>query len=82
MGKWEKLSKVERQVFRRGQCPDCGGGLLEGPSGGMSVNFWCSGLKPGPNGDNVRSGQSTGVSRFNDMGPFGVERITEETCQK
>ncbi len=48
-----------RNGFRA--CPDCGGCLfLEGPHGGLSVNFKCKNCG----------------SEFNDMGPFGVERIS------
>jgi hypothetical protein len=45
------------------QCPDCGTLLREGPHGGLSVNWYCNGASCG--------------SRFNDMGPFGVQRISE-----
>jgi hypothetical protein len=47
-------------------CPDCGAGLLEGPHGGLSVNVYCSNDK-------------TCGSRFNVMGPFGVDRITDKS---
>ncbi len=41
-------------------CPDCGGDKwFEGPSGGICVNITCT--KCG--------------SRFNDMGPFGLQRL-------
>jgi hypothetical protein len=30
-----------RLIFQTGRCPDCGGGLCEGPRGGMSVNYAC-----------------------------------------
>lgn len=41
-------------------CPDCGSEkFYEGPSGGMSINIKCAGCG----------------SWFNDMGPFGIERI-------
>lgn len=30
-----------RMVFQTGRCPDCGGGLAEGPRGGLSQNFCC-----------------------------------------
>lgn len=54
-------SRETRAVQDRRICPDCGSPLTEGPHGGMSVNWYCI---------NVRCG-----SRFNDTGPFGVERI-------
>ena len=52
------------------ECPDCGGSkFLEGPHGGLSVNFKCAGCG----------------SEFNNMGPFGIERIGEakaiRTCR-
>jgi hypothetical protein len=63
----EKLTREEEIVFRMGQCPDCGGTLKEGPSGGMSINMLCGGL---------------GESRFNFMGIFGVERTGWSRCPK
>lgn len=47
----------------RAHCPDCETELLEGPHGGLSVNFACPHKECG--------------SRFNFMGPFGVERISD-----
>lgn len=42
------------------ECPDCNGDKwFEGPSGGMCVNISCVGCG----------------SRFNDMGPFGLQRL-------
>lgn len=53
--KWRNRDRF----FAQG-CPDCGNkDFLEGPSGGLCVNFKCN--KCG--------------STFNDMGPFGIERI-------
>lgn len=49
-------------------CPDCGSDLLIGPQGGMSVNFKCDGEDCG--------------SKFNFMGPFGVERISNAAPNK
>ena len=46
-------------------CLDCGSGLLIGPSGGLSVNVCCSNAEC--------------RSAFNDMGPFGLERIQNST---
>lgn len=41
-------------------CPDCGNSFwIEGPSGGLSINMLC-GLC---------------FAEFNDMGPFGLDRI-------
>jgi hypothetical protein len=44
-------------------CPDCGRTLMPGPCGGLSQNFSCSAVECG--------------SRFNYMGPFGVQRISD-----
>lgn len=30
-----------RRLQKTRKCPDCGGGLLEGPSGGCSINVTC-----------------------------------------
>ncbi|HEY4759593.1 MAG TPA: hypothetical protein VIH42_03335 [Thermoguttaceae bacterium] len=39
----EDLTDYERNLISKtGKCPDCGGGLLEGPRGGMSTNYCCS----------------------------------------
>lgn len=47
-------------------CPDCGNDKFqEGPHGGMSINFRCSNC----------------LSEFNDMGPFGIERISGSKAQ-
>jgi hypothetical protein len=58
----EELDHEERRVFRSGLCPDCSAPLEEGPHGGLSVNMYCSRAACG--------------SRFNEMGPFGVMRIS------
>lgn len=31
----------EMEPLSRGRCPDCGGGLLVGPRGGLSMNVRC-----------------------------------------
>lgn len=46
-------------------CPDCGSELREGPHGGMNVNWLCVSPSCG--------------SKFNHMGPFGVERISDKS---
>lgn len=56
-------------LCEHGRCPDCEAGLVEGPHGGLSVNYYCA--------DNTTCG-----SRFNVMGPFGVERISEASPLK
>lgn len=61
---YEKLTESESHTFRDGECPDCGSTkILEGPSGGLSTNYAC--------------GDETCGSRFNEMGPFGVQRISD-----
>lgn len=57
----QRLCNSEEAVFRTGKCPDCEQPLCEGPSGGMSVNYCCL----------------ICASKFNDMGPFGVDRISD-----
>ena len=50
-----KLGKFD---FKK--CPDCGHDkFLEGPHGGLSVNFKCENCE----------------AKFNNMGPFGIERL-------
>ena len=56
-------SDEEREAVRKRVCPDCTLPLTEGPHGGLSVNWWCHNTACG--------------SGFNDMGPFGVERISD-----
>lgn len=61
-----ELTKDEIAALDRCECPDCGGGLLEGSCGGMSMNVMC---------------RDCG-SRFNFVpglaGSFGKERISEK----
>lgn len=57
----EHCTEEEANLVKRGKCCDCDGYLYEGLSRGLSVNVYC--LKCG--------------SRFNDMGPFGVDRTTD-----
>lgn len=61
----ESLTHEELERFRRpfSECPDCGASLVSGPSGGMSQNVKCADPSCG--------------SRFNDLGIFGVERISD-----
>lgn len=62
----DKLTSEETTKMLGGptpQCPDCGSTFLAGPSGGLSVNVACS--------NKICS------SRFNVMGPFGINRISE-----
>ena len=49
-------------IRKKRRCPDCGAknSMKEGPCGGLSVNIICS--KCG--------------ARFNDMGAFGIDRIS------
>jgi len=66
----EALTADEVARFHAGCCPDCGAeGLLEGPHGGLSINVYC--------GDDAGCG-----SRFNCMGPFGIERISAASPNK
>lgn len=64
----EMLTKHEMELFRYWHCPDCGADLLQGPRGGMSVNYECARSRCG--------------SRFNVIGPFGVERTTNASPKK
>ncbi len=62
----ERLSPEELFEFRAGRCPDCGCvEVRPGPRGGLSQNIYCAALVCG--------------SRFNEMGPFGVERISDKS---
>jgi ribosomal protein L37AE/L43A len=61
--KYEKCSDEEHRSIAVHTCPDCGQPLQEGPHGGLSVNWLCM---------NPRCG-----SKFNEMGPFGSERISD-----
>lgn len=39
----ESLTESEcKKIFKSFKCPDCGGVLKEGPTGGMSMNVCCS----------------------------------------
>lgn len=58
----EELTEPESALARSMECPDCHSSLRDGPCGGLSVNVHCVNPSCG--------------SRFNDMGPFGIERIT------
>ena len=49
---------------KQGQCIYCGAGLLEGPHGGMSVNYYC------------KNDEHCGA-RYNVMGPLGAQMIRE-----
>ncbi len=65
----ERLSPEEASVFRNIRCPDCEEQkLVEGPCGGLSINIYCTNPKCG--------------SKFNDMGPFGIERISDAQPDK
>ncbi len=62
--KGERLTQLELDYIQADQCPDCKGlGFISGPMGGLSQNFYCA----------VRMCSS----RFNSMGPFGIERISD-----
>ena len=61
--KYEECSPEEHKAVAAHVCPDCGSPLHEGPHGGLSVNWLCPNPKCG--------------SKFNDMGPFGSERISD-----
>jgi hypothetical protein len=63
--KGDKLNCYELGRFRlETKCPDCGEqNLQRGPSGGFSENLLC--------------GNEYCGSRFNEMGVFGIERISE-----
>ncbi len=65
----DHLSAQETSQFRIGHCPDCGDHrLIEGPHGGGCINVYCG---------NERCG-----SRFNEMGLFGVDRISDAAIPK
>ena len=74
-----QLNDAELKIFLTGHCPDCGGGLLEGPSGGMCTNYMCDGISPSSHGDVRPESQR---SKFNFMGMFGVDRIGASQCPK
>lgn len=63
--KWDVVSTFESAFFRRNMCPDCESlGFFEGPQGGGCINFKCCNPECG--------------SEFNDMGPFGIQRISDK----
>jgi len=66
----DSLTNYELETIREAQkCPDCGHDeFLAGPRGGMAQNFKCANPECG--------------SRFNDMGPFGIDRISEPSPDK
>jgi len=59
----EQLTEEEKNDTYSNRCPDCGskGSFLEGPHGGLAVNFKCGHCD----------------ASFNDMGPFGIERLSK-----
>jgi hypothetical protein len=60
------LNREEVIAMENGLCPDCQQpSLREGPCGGMSVNVLCCNYEC--------------LSKFNVMGPFGVERLTPKS---
>ena len=59
----EMLTNEELKLFKVSECPDCESFLAMGPSAGISVNYYCISPLCG--------------SRFNSMGPIGVERVTD-----
>lgn len=60
----DHLSPFEEKIFRRARCPDCDQRELHiGSRGGFAVNIYCMAEECG--------------SRFNDMGVFGVDRISD-----
>lgn len=60
---YERCSEAEAGMVALQKCPDCYGPLAQGPSGGLSINFWCLTPMCG--------------SGFNDMFVFGVQRISD-----
>jgi hypothetical protein len=61
--KGESCTEEESKMVGSHLCPDCGGPLYDGPCGGLSINMYCGNQKCG--------------SRFNEMGPFGSDRISD-----
>jgi hypothetical protein len=60
------LTPQEAAILEDGTCPECQQpSLREGPCGGMSVNVLCCNYEC--------------LSKFNVMGPFGVERLTPKS---
>ncbi len=65
----DRLTVFETEIFMTATCPDCKQKkLLGGPEGGLSKNYMC---------DDDDCG-----SKFNEMGPFGVERISDRSPKK
>lgn len=65
----ESLTDYERGRVKADRCPDCGHeGFLGGPRGGMARNFKCANEACG--------------SRFNDLGMFGIDRISDPSPDK
>jgi len=59
----EKECVMFERLERFAICPDCEEDeFIEGPHGGFSINFKCANKLCG--------------SEFNDLGPFGIERIS------
>jgi len=61
--KYHKCSDEEHKSVAAHTCPDCKEPLVEGPHGGLSINYACSNPLCG--------------SEFNEMGPFGSHRISD-----
>ncbi len=62
-----KTSWPDRRLFFRSGCPLCASNnFLEGPHGGLSVNFQCA--KCG--------------AEFNDVGPFGIELLSASNTRE
>jgi ribosomal protein S27E len=65
----EHVTEFEMTFFLENKCPDCEHeGFLEGPHGCLSINFKCANPACG--------------SRFNHMGPFGIDRISDASPDK
>lgn len=62
----ERLTPTELKTLMADTCPDCKGtGFLAGPCGGFAQNIMCRNEACG--------------SRFNVMGPFGCDRISDRS---
>jgi|SRR5271166_683378 len=64
----DSLTREEAETFCKSRCPDCGAGLLAGPEGGCCQNVLCESDSCG--------------SKFNYMGPFGIERLNDASPKK
>jgi hypothetical protein len=62
------LTREEAEMFCTGKCPDCGASLLAGPEAGFCQNVLCE--------------SDSCASKFNYMGPFGIERLTDASPKK